>query len=164
MITFEKVNKEVFFKSVKDCGYCYTDEQLSQIYNDIKLPARATTGSAGYDIFVPVAGFIEAGETLLIPTGIKAIMPQNVALLILPRSGIGFKTGIRLSNTIGLIDSDYQFADNDGHIMIKLTHGYKDYEFKIGDRIAQAIFINYLTTDDDAALQSRSGGIGSTGK
>ena len=79
---------------------------------------------------------------------------------------IGFKTNIRLSNTTGVIDSDYyNNPDNEGHMWIKFYNPTdEDYHIFIGDKIAQGIFTKFLVTDDDNADQDRTGGLGSTGK
>ena len=88
-------------------------------------------------------------------------------LYIYPRSSIGFKTGIRLSNTVGIVDADYyNNPDNEGHIFIKFFNPTdKDYQIHIGDKIAQGIFAKYLVVDDEEEIKTeRSGGLGSTGK
>ena len=102
-----------------------------------------------------------------IPTGIKAAMNDDEILYIYPRSSIGFKTGIRLSNTVGIVDADYyNNPDNEGHIFIKFfTPTDKDYQIHIGDKIAQGIFAKYLVVGDEEEIKTeRSGGLGSTGK
>ena len=89
---------------------------------DIPMPRRATAGSAGYDFVSPVETVIPAGGSALIPTGIRAEMEPGWVLMLFPRSSLGFKYGVRLSNTAGIIDSDYAFAKNEGHIMVKLRN------------------------------------------
>jgi len=84
------------------------DPRLGQ---DIRLPERATDGSAGMDLRACVESntIIHAGETLLIPTGFAMhISDPGMAAMILPRSGLGHKHGLVLGNLVGLIDSDYQ--------------------------------------------------------
>jgi dUTP pyrophosphatase len=82
----------------------------------------------------------------------------------MPRSGLGFKYGVRLANTIGNIDSDYWQSDNEGHIMLKIVAA-KDFSIKKGDRIAQGVILPYFTVDDDEPLSNkRNGGFGSTDK
>jgi dUTP pyrophosphatase len=77
------------------------------------------------------------------------------------------KHGLLLSNSVGIIDADYyNNPDNEGHIMVALTNlGQTDFVINKGDRIAQGIFLSYLTSDDDAAGEGavRQGGFGSTG-
>ncbi len=127
------------------------------------LPTRATAHSAGYDFYSPISVTIQPNEMVMIWTNIKAIMPDDEALLIIPRSSMG-KHPVMIANTIGLIDSDYyDNPDNDGNIGFRLLNlGNTDYEIKAGDRIGQGIFVKYQVTDDDKAAAKRIGGFGST--
>ena len=151
---FEKVSRGRF---VADGG----DESA---YDGIKLPVRATAGSAGYDFFAPSDLSIPAGGTVKIPTGVRCRMDGDRVLAIFPRSGLGFKYRLALDNTVGIIDADYYGADNEGHIMIKMTNnGDKDLFVEAGKGFAQGIFLRYYLTDDGAAVASRTGGFGSTG-
>ena len=134
--------------------------------NAIK-PHRGTKHSAGYDFISPVEIIIPAQGMAKIPTGVKAAMNEDEILSIYPRSSIGFKTGIRLANTVGIVDSDYyNNSDNEGHIFIKFYNPTdEDYLIHIGDKIAQGIFTKYLIVDDEEEiLTERVGGLGSTGK
>lgn len=136
---------------------------IENIYNDIKLPKRATMFSAGYDIFSPIDFVLKKGETIKIPTGIRCRMNEDVVLMVYPRSSLGFKYRLMLDNTIGVIDSDYFNSDNQGHIFIKFTNqGSKDLDIKKGMAFAQGIFMNYLLTEDDDVQTFRNGGLGST--
>lgn len=145
--------------TLTDKGNCLWD-----IYeNRIRLPVRATSGSAGYDIVSPVSVRLEPGEPQIIPTGLRCLMPHGTFLMIVPRSGLGFKYGLRLMNSVGIIDEDYAFADNEGHILLKMTVD-TGLDIQAGDRIAQAIFLQYGTTEDDDATTMRHGGLGSTGR
>ena len=175
MIKFEKISLEQFKKDMKANYPNLTDIEIEDKYNRIQLPKRASKGSAGYDIYSTmdfkffgnrgvVPSIFGVNEPTLIPTGIKAVMPGNMFLNIVPRSGLGFKSGISLANTIGIIDSDYYNNEkNEGHIMIKFVPGFGNLDVKEGDRIAQGIFTKYYTTDDDEAQDDRKGGFGSTG-
>ncbi|MDO4483379.1 MAG: deoxyuridine 5'-triphosphate nucleotidohydrolase [Clostridia bacterium] len=137
----------------------------SMAVESIPLPRRATSGSAGYDFVTPVDVTVAPGEDKLIPTGIRCEMQPGWVLLLFPRSSIGFKYDVRLSNTVGVIDSDYFHADNEGHIMVKLRNpGPKPLVLSAGDRFCQGIFLPYGITTDDAADGERTGGMGSTGK
>lgn len=164
MIKFEKVSYEQFKKDLLKIKPELIDSEdvIKEFYNNVKLPKRSTAGSAGYDFVSPIDANLT--NRALLPTGIRAQMPQNVVLMMYPRSGLGFKTGMRLANSTGVIDSDYYYSDNEGHIMIKLVRGFDDLKIHAGDRIAQGIFTNYLTTDDDDTTDVRKGGFGSTGK
>ena len=97
-------------------------ENIEEIYKEIKLPKRATTGSAGYDFFAPVQIELKPGETVKIPTGIRVEILENWVLKCYPRSGLGFKFRLQLNNTVGIIDSDYFNSSNEGHIFCKLTN------------------------------------------
>lgn len=134
-------------------------------YEDITIPRRATKGSAGYDFFAPFSFILEPQETIKIPTGIRAKMEDNYVLLLFPRSSLGFKYRLQLDNSVGVIDSDYYFSDNEGHIYIKLTNDSKDGKtlvIKKGDAIAQGIFLPFGITIDDSSSNIRNGGFGST--
>lgn len=132
---------------------------------EIPLPRRATAGSAGYDFTAPAETVIPAGESALIPTGIRAEMEPGWVLALFPRSSLGFRTGIRLSNTVGIIDSDYSFAKNEGHIMVRLRNpSGAPVVIGRGERFCQGIFLPFGTAEEEDGLAERSGGFGSTGK
>jgi len=130
----------------------------------IPLPRRATKGSAGYDFICPVETVIPPGGEALIPTGIRAEMAPGWVLLLFPRSSLGFKTGARLSNTVGVIDSDYAFAKNEGHILVKMRNpSGQALTLRKGDRFCQGIFLPYGTAEEEETEAARTGGFGSTG-
>ena len=132
---------------------------------EIPLPRRATTGSAGYDIVSPVEVTIGPSEAALIPTGIRAEMETGWVLMLFPRSSLGFKHGLRLSNTVGVIDSDYAFAKNEGHIMVKLRNpGTASVTIGQGERFCQGVFLPYGTAEEEQEFAERRGGFGSTGR
>ena len=83
------------------------------VYQKIRLPRRATVGSAGYDFFAPEAFSLVPHETIKIPTGIRAEIAEGWVLQIYPRSGLGFKYRLQMDNTVGIIDSDYFYSDNE---------------------------------------------------
>lgn len=165
---FRKVSYKQFLKDWKDVfGDNYSDDEIAEIYDRIRKPERGTRGSAGYDFFTPITIALEPGETIKIPTGIKVGMLNGYVLTIFPRSGLGFKYGCRLSNTVGIIDSDYVYSDNEGHIMVKLINDSsikKTIEIPAGTGMAQGIFLPYGITFDDNATTERNGGFGSTTK
>ena len=142
-------------------------EDVKDIYEAIKLPRRATKGSAGYDFYTPIDIHQEPGETVKIPTGIRCEMNERWVLMIYPRSGLGFKYRLQLNNTVGVIDSDYFCSDNEGHIFIKMTNDSNEgkvVDVQAGQGIAQGIFMTYGITEDDDATETRNGGFGSTTK
>lgn len=134
-------------------------------YKNIVLPKRATSGSAGYDFFT-VNGFtLLPNEEIKIATGIRVKIDDGWFLGIFPRSSLGFKYRLTLNNTVGIIDSDYFYSQNEGHIFIKMTNcGNKPLTVEAGQAFAQGIFLPYGTTIDDDATTIRKGGIGSTDK
>ena len=167
---FEKVSYEEFKKSYIKLFQGYNEKELQEIYDNIKLPKRSTTGSAGYDFFIPFTKIFEHGDSYVIPTGIRChFYSSDFSLDLYPRSGLGFKHRLSLANTVGIIDSDYYFSDNEGHIQAKLCYDGFDnnkepIELTQGDRFIQGIFHKYYITVDDDAEGKRTGGFGSTGK
>lgn len=162
---FEKVSMERFVADYIDTFGEKSD--VEAVYNEIKIPKRATKGSAGYDFYLTSDICLKPGETVKIPTGIRAKMDENWVLNIFPRSGLGFKFRLRLNNTVGIIDSDYYYSDNEGHIFIKITNESnegKTVELKRGDAFAQGIFLEFGITHDDDVSEIRNGGFGSTSK
>lgn len=160
---FEKVSVEQFISGCNEIGIA--PELANLMYDDLVTPTRATSGSAGYDFHIPFCTVIGPGETIKFPTGIRCQIDENWVLFMAPRSSLGFKYKLQLDNTIGVIDSDYYYSDNEGHISIKMTNN-SNHELKLnaGDRVAQAIFVPYGITFDDNATGVRNGGYGSTGK
>lgn len=129
----------------------------------LQLPRRATSGSAGYDFFAPAALALAPGETLTVPTGVRARIDPGWVLMLFPRSGLGFKYRLQLNNTVGIVDSDYFDARNEGHIFIKLHNaGPLPLSVRAGEAFAQGVFVPFGLTEDDAADARRVGGFGST--
>lgn len=160
---FEKVSYAQFYGALKDFGY--SDGFIQNTYDNLQLPARATSGSAGYDFKSPFAFTLEPGMTIKIPTGIRVKIDEGWWLGCLPRSGHGFKYRIQLDNTMGVIDSDYYYSDNEGHIFAKITNDGKEGKtlgIEAGDGFLQAIFIPYGVTYSDNATNVRNGGMGFT--
>lgn len=159
--SFEKVSEEQFKKDWD------LSDDFKTVYNKIKLPKRATKGSAGYDFFAPVDITLNPGETIKIPTGIRVKINDGWVLKIYPRSGLGFKFRLQLNNTVGIIDSDYYNSDNEGHIFCKITNDSNEEKIvsvKQGDGFCQGIFVEYGITFDDDVCEERNGGFGSTTK
>lgn len=164
---FHKVSPRQFAEGYKDTFEGAGEEEIQELYSQIKLPKRATTGSAGYDFYAPDDFVIAPGETVKIPTGIRVEMEDNWVLKCYPRSGLGFKYRLQLNNTVGIIDSDYFYSKNEGHIFAKLTndtHEGKTVEIPKGTGFMQGIFVEYGITVDDDAEGIRDGGFGSTTK
>lgn len=163
---FEKVSFEQFEKDFSKNFPQVND--IKAVYDSIKLPQRATAGSAGYDFYAPVELNLKKGESLLIPTGIRSKINDGWVLKVYPRSGLGFKHRVQLDNTVGIIDADYYNSSNEGHIMIKLSCDAHDDGHTVtvnaGDGFAQGIFLQFGITFDDQASGVRNGGFGSTTK
>ncbi len=160
---FEKVSFEQFREAMTDTFGDLPD--LMERYDEIGLPRRATAGSAGYDFASTIDVVLSPGETVKIPTGIRARIAEGWVLLIFPRSGLGFRYRLQLDNTVGVIDSDYYDSDNEGHIFIKITNNSnegKSVAIARGGRFAQGIFMPFGVTADDDARDVRNGGFGST--
>lgn len=163
---FHKVGEAQFRKDWADT-FGGTEESIHEIYEQIKLPRRATAGSAGYDFFAPVEIALVPGETVKIPTGICVEMECNWVLKCYPRSGLGFKYRLQLNNTVGIIDSDYFYSDNEGHVFAKITNDSNEEKvvsIKAGEGFMQGIFVEYGITVDDDVTEARNGGFGSTTK
>lgn len=183
---FEKVPLEEFIKEMSKTFSpdIFPSNQLKEMWENIRLPQRATHDSAGYDFFAPFSFTLAPGSTIKIPTGIRAVFTNpDWGLYMYPRSGIGFKTGIRLTNTVGIIDADYFTAENTGHILISLDYpanpavptfiqkfgkalgiNRNDINIPVGKAFTQGIFLPYGITvdDDDYEKEDRWSGLGST--
>lgn len=162
---FFKVSIQQFTEGMFECFPQYTESEIAEIYEELKLPKRATSKSAGYDFFAPVDFTLQPGETIKIPTGIRVKMEDDFVLKLYPRSGLGFKYRLQLNNTVGIIDADYYESDNEGHIMAKLTNDSKEEKVVLvskGMGFMQGIFLEYGITVDDDVTEIRNGGFGST--
>lgn len=163
---FEKVSETQFVNDWLDT-FGGSREDALLVYEKLELPKRATSGSAGYDFYSPLSFKLAPGETIKIPTGIRAKMEEDYVLMCFPRSGLGFKFRLQLNNTVGIIDSDYYNSDNEGHIFIRLTNASnegKTLELSAGSGFAQGIFLPYGITEDDEVSEVRNGGFGSTNR
>lgn len=140
------------------------DDRLGK---DFPLPEYATPGSAGLDIRACIDAplVLNPGDSSLIPSGFAVHLEDNqLAAVLLPRSGLGHKHGIVLGNLVGLIDSDYQ-----GQVYVSCwNRGNESFTINPGDRIAQMVFVPVLQAQfdlvNDFTDSSRgSGGFGHTG-
>lgn len=165
MNRFEKISKEQWNNDTKDCTPKNGVMSCTD-YDVLKLPCRATKGSAGYDFFSPFTFKLKPGQTIKIPTGVKCRLEMGRVLMLYPRSSYGFKYRMQLDNTVGIVDQDYyNNPNNEGHIFIKVTNDSKNgktLEVNRGDAFAQGIISCFDITVDDSVTTSRVGGIGST--
>ena len=162
---FFKVSEKQFIQDFCTVHQGIGQEKAKESYEKIKLPKRATKGSAGYDIYTPASYTLKPGESARIPTGIRVKIEEGWFLSVFPRSGLGFKFRLQLDNTVGVIDSDYYFAENEGHIFVKVTNDSKEGKtmaLEAGKAFCQGIFLEYGITIDDETEGIRVGGLGST--
>lgn len=184
---FEKVSIDEFTKTMKKVfpKGAFTEEELQQYYDNIELPVRKTKKADGYDFVTPFDFTLTPGSAVVIPTGIRVkMLKDDWGLFMFPKSR-NVKTGIHMSNTIGLIDGDYYESDNEGHIMIALEMPVNRIEtlpqttlfgnrlaiqrlavhYHAGDSFIQGSFLEVgLVQDDDLVeKEDRNGGFGSTG-
>ena len=150
MRDFEIISFNQFKKDVAD------DRDL---YDSITIPQRSSEATAGYDLPLLNDLELQPGESVKLPTGLKARFQPDEVLLLIVRSKTGFKYNIRLCNQIGVIDSDYyNNPDNEGHIWIKVQNEDTEaHSFKRGDALAQGVFIKYLATDSDQTTNKKRG-------
>ena len=156
MRKFEKISFKQFKKDIIDS---------KESYNSYNLPVRHTNCSAGYDFESILSFELQPGEIKKIPTGIKVQMNQDEMLMIVVRSSTGFKYNVRMCNQVGIIESDYyNNSSNEGHMWIALQNeGSEVFKVESGDRIAQGIFVKFLTVDEEEKIDNeRNGGLGST--
>ena len=136
------------------------------MYENIKLPSRATSGSAGYDFYLPFEISLKAGEQITIPTGIRFKCEQDYALFVFSKSGLGTRNRLQLNTTVSIIDSDYFYSDNEGHMMYRIIHDSKNENDVLnlaqGKGFLQGVFIQYGITNSDNSSGKRNGGFGST--
>lgn len=166
---FEKVKYEAFEHDMMQYRPInFLGGEVKAAYDNIKLPERKTKYSCGYDVKTPVDIAIQSHQSIVIPTGIKAVFNedemQTWCLKLYARSSVGIKDKVVITNSVGLIDSDFQFSNNDGDMLIALTNmSDETKKYKAGDRVCQAVFEIYGITSDDKASGERRGGVGSTG-
>ena len=182
MFCFEKISYEQWEKDWRTFVCADGDlEDCKRAYENIIIPTRATIGSAGYDFVIPYEYTMHGNiavpnafnTTDFILTGIRWVcdIPEffNSEIPVLKmyvRSSLGRKALMTLVNGTGIIDADYYKSENEGHIMLMLENNpYKrSYNVEAGTRIAQGIIEKVYKVDDDKCIDTRNGGIGSTGK
>ena len=176
--SFEKVSYKEFEKAGKEfleaqyvnnlaigVTLLQGDNVIKVAYDTIEIPKRATKGSAGHDFVTPFLVSLAPKAKIAVPTGIRCKMDKKYVLQIYPRSSMGVKYDMFISNTVGIIDSDYYNADNEGHIFIKIENrGLKHLTIDFGQAFAQGLFIKYAVADDEEVTSERTGGWGSTDK
>lgn len=164
---FEKVSEQRFIKDLTGIfGSRYSIDEARVLYDNIILPKRATAGSAGYDLSTPFDIELSPGESIKIPTGIRVRLREDYCLFVIPRSGLGSKYRFQLDNTMGVIDSDYYYSENEGHIFVPMINDSRNgavLRLKAGQAFVQCVLSPYGITEDDEVTGQRNGGFGSTG-
>lgn len=128
------------------------------------LPAYATAGAACFDIATCVDATVPPGDAISVATGLSFEIPEGHVMHVFSRSGHGFKHGVRLVNSVGVIDSDYR-----GEVFVGLHNdGAEPFTVHKGDRVAQAMIVPVPTVEfevvDELSITGRGGhGFGSTG-
>ena len=166
--TINRTRNVGYFEKISYKQWIEDSGMAIELIENMRMPQRSTELSAGYDFYSAFDFTIPAMGSIVIPTGLRFLFTNPQFFLALyPRSGLGFKHRISLSNTVGIIDADYYYSDNEGHIMVKLFNP-NDYDVNIekGMAYCQGIFQLYgITCDDDIYEKSlRTGGFGSTSK
>ncbi len=167
---FEKVMYDAFERDMMQYRPInFLGGEVKEAYDKIQLPERKTRYSCGYDVRTPVKVVLTPHSSIVIPTGVKAVFrPDEMetwCLKLYARSSVGIKDKVVVTNGTGLIDSDFQFADNDGDMLIALTNMSDEIrKYDAGDRVCQAVFELFGITNDDEADGTRTSGVGSTGK
>ncbi|MEO5818663.1 MAG: dUTP diphosphatase [Gemmatimonadaceae bacterium] len=165
------------------------DALIERLHDDVVIPARATAGSAGYDLRAYLLGrtiklsdgvaqreldadddtgewgvTLRPAEMALIPLGFRTRLPQGVEAQIRPRSGQAFKHALTVPNAPGTVDADYAeewmvIVRNDAPVARRIVHG---------ERIAQVVFARFLPLSlvegEVSRTTERAGGFGSTGR
>ena len=144
-----------------------TELQVQLLHPDARPPARTRAGDAGFDLRC-VEGFsLAPGERAVVPTGVAVALPEGVAGLVVPRSGLAARHGLSVVNGPGLIDPSYR-----GEVRVVLVNlGEERYEGEPGDRIAQLLLVPFVAPAmrvGDALPGSAdgrgTGGFGSSGR
>lgn len=147
-------------------GFEVVADEHRKTLGPVIMPVRGTKTAAGYDFVATEDFVIDPLDKVFFWTDIKAYMQPDEYLSLKVRSSVGAKKDLMLSNTEGVVDSDYyENPDNDGNIGIGLRNiGVIPQEIKKGERVVQAIFRKYLESDNCNTENERAGGYGSTGK
>lgn len=139
--------------------------KIKKVLPEAILPVYGTEGAACFDLYAATCGMVTNTKPALIRTGLAFDIPEGYVMHIYSRSGHGFKHGVRLSNCVGVIDSDYV-----GEVMVRLTCDDPLGEFRVqpGDRIAQAMLVpvsqvSFVEVEELKETERGAGGFGSTG-
>lgn len=138
---------------------------IKRLFDEARVPVYSSDGANCFDFFAPFDGAVGSYGSVVVDTGVAFDIPEGYCLLIFSRSGHGFKNDLRLSNCVGVIDSDFI-----GSVKVKLRNdGPAMYQFKSGDRIAQGMLLKapriFLKEVEELDKSTKRGenGLGSTG-
>jgi dUTP pyrophosphatase len=136
---------------------------IQLLRDGVQLPVRSTPLSAGFDLFMPESGSVD-GTAVKVGLGFASEIPPGFMALLLPRSGVGFKNGLEVNNTVGIIDADYR---EEWFASLRTKSG-TPFMWNAGDRLLQAVlvprYIGEIVQVESVAKTTRTGGLGSTGK
>ena len=146
-----------------------TKIKMKKLFEGTTVPTYGTAYSAGADLYAvldaPVT--IAPNKPKVIPTGVACEIPVGLVGVVCARSGLSCKQDLAPANKVGIIDADYYYSQNEGHIFIKLTNDSnegKTLTVPTGQGFAQGIFLPFGITEDDEVTEIRNGGFGSTTK
>jgi len=148
-VRFKKISLDAYINTCKSFGRDCSDEQFKDEWENIKLPQRTSYGTAGYDLSLPYEVDITANNPIIICTGVCFESERkDVCLMVLPRSSMGIKYGLRFLNTVPLIDVDGVQGFLEGQILLYVATD-KDCILNKGEQFAQAVILPYFITEDD---------------
>lgn len=134
------------------------------LHPNFQLPTKGTDAAGGYDIYMPEAGKYHGTEAVKLGLGFKAAVPEGYVAMIVPRSSTGFKHGVEVNNTVGIIDSDYR---GEWFVKLRTKNGWA-YSWEAGDRVFQYILVPVGSSEPELVTEldeteRGTGGLGSTG-
>ena len=138
--------------------------KIKKLHIDAKVPTYGTEEAACFDICALHDGYVQYHYATTFSTGLAFEIPKGYAMLLYPRSGLAFKYGLRLANSVAVIDADYR-----GELLIRLHNdAYLGFRVRAGDRIAQARIekvekVEFELAEELSVTERGQGGIGSTG-
>ena len=140
--------------------------RFARLHDEAREPSRAHDGDAGFDLYAVEAAVLAPGERASVGTGIAVAIPEGLAGLVLPRSGLAAKHGITIPNAPGLIDSGYR---GELRVLLLNTDARESFSVAPGDRIAQLVLVRHESpelTEVGSLEETRRGaaGFGSSGR
>ena len=146
-------------------NYSLKTLSVKRLSDSAQVPTYGSAGAACFDLYADDTLAIAPGRAGTIKTSVSFDIPSGYVMLVFSRSGHGFKNGVRLVNSVGVVDSDYR-----GEVMVRLKNeGSEPFLVTLGDRVAQAMLLpverfELVETDDVGITERGTAGFGSTGK